>query len=179
MQLKDHTLFRQAALIGGEWIEANGTGIVVTNPATGEVIGHVPKLGATETQKAIAVAEKAQKEWATRTAKERATILRKWFELMMANQDDLGAILTLEQGKPLAEARGEIAYGASFIEWFAEEARRVYGDIVPGHQKDKRILIMKQPIGVVAAVTPWNFPNAMITRKAGPAFAAGDRKSVV
>lgn len=173
MQLKDHTLFRQAALVGGEWIEANGTGIVVTNPATGEVIGHVPKLGATETQKAIAVAEKAQKEWATRTAKERATILRKWFELMMANQDDLGAILTLEQGKPLAEARGEIAYGASFIEWFAEEARRVYGDIVPGHQKDKRILIMKQPIGVVAAVTPWNFPNAMITRKAGPAFAAG------
>ncbi len=173
MQLKDPSLLRQAAYVAGEWIEANGAGIAVTNPATGAVIGHVPKLGTAETRKAIAEAEKVQKEWAARTAKERAGILRKWFELMMANQDDLGRILTLEQGKPLAEAKGEIAYGASFIEWFAEEARRIYGDIIPGHQKDKRILVMKQPIGVVAAITPWNFPNAMITRKAGPAFAAG------
>lgn len=173
MQLKDPSLLRQAAYVAGEWIEANGAGIAVTNPATGAVIGHVPKLGTAETKKAIAAAEKVQKEWAARTAKERAGVLRKWFELMMANQDDLGRILTLEQGKPLAEAKGEIAYGASFIEWFAEEARRVYGDIIPGHQKDKRILVLKQPIGVVAAITPWNFPNAMITRKAGPAFAAG------
>ncbi|MDH0614944.1 MULTISPECIES: NADP-dependent succinate-semialdehyde dehydrogenase [unclassified Agrobacterium] len=173
MTLKDPSLLRQAAFVGGEWIEANGAGIAVTNPATGDVIGYVPKLGAAETKKAIAVAERVQKEWAARTAKERAGILRKWFELMIANQDDLGHILTLEQGKPLAEAKGEIAYGASFIEWFAEEARRIYGDVIPGHQKDKRILVLKQPIGVVAAITPWNFPNAMITRKAGPAFAAG------
>ncbi|MBD9455011.1 NADP-dependent succinate-semialdehyde dehydrogenase [Rhizobium sp. RHZ02] len=173
MQLKDPTLFRQAAYVAGKWIEANRAGIAVTNPATGEVIGHVPKLGAAETKAAISAAEAIQKEWAGRTAKERASVLRKWFELMIANQDDLGRILTAEQGKPLAEAKGEIAYGASFIEWFAEEARRIYGDIVPGHQKDKRILVMKQPIGVVAAVTPWNFPNAMITRKAAPAFAAG------
>ncbi len=173
IELKDNSLFRQAAYVAGTWVEANGAGIAVTNPATGEVIGHVPKLGAAETKAAINAAEKVQKEWAARTAKERAGVLRKWFELMMANQDDLGRILTLEQGKPLAEAKGEIAYGASFIEWFAEEARRVYGDIIPGHQKDKRILVMKQPIGVVAAITPWNFPNAMITRKAGPAFAAG------
>jgi len=174
MNLKDATLFRQAALIGGEWIEADpSNAIKVDNPATGEIIGLVPNLGAAETKKAIATAEIAQKEWAARTAKERSGILRRWFELMMENQDDLGRILTAEQGKPLAEAKGEIAYGASFIEWFAEEARRIYGDIIPGHQKDKRILVMKQPIGVVAAITPWNFPNAMITRKAGPAFAAG------
>ncbi len=174
MQLKDPKLFRQAALVGTLWIEVDpGNAIEVTNPATGQIIGRVPKLGATETRDAIVAAERAQKEWAARTAKERSTILRKWFELMMANQDDLGRILTLEQGKPLAEARGEIAYGASFIEWFAEEARRIYGDIIPGHQIDKRILVLKQPIGVVAAITPWNFPNAMITRKAGPALAAG------
>lgn len=174
MSLKDTTLLRQAALVGTRWIEADPkSGISVKNPATGELVGYVPKLGAAETKEAIAAAETAQKEWAARTAKERSVILRKWFELMMANQDDLGRILTMEQGKPLAEAKGEIAYGASFIEWFAEEGRRVYGDIVPGHQKDKRILVMKQPIGVVAAITPWNFPNAMITRKAGPAFAAG------
>jgi len=172
--LNDSSLFRQAALVGGEWIEADpSNAIKVDNPATGEIIGLVPNLGANETKKAIVVAEIAQKEWAGRTAKERSGILRRWFELMMENQDDLGRILTAEQGKPLAEAKGEIAYGASFIEWFAEEARRVYGDIIPGHQKDKRILVMKQPIGVVAAITPWNFPNAMITRKAGPAFAAG------
>ncbi|CAN7597308.1 NADP-dependent succinate-semialdehyde dehydrogenase [Pararhizobium sp. LjRoot255] len=174
MQLKDPTLFRQAALVGTQWIEADpDNAIEVTDPATGQIIGRVPKLGATETRDAIVAAERAQKEWAARTAKERSTILRKWFEVMMAHQDDLGRILTLEQGKPLAEAKGEIAYGASFIEWFAEEARRVYGDIIPGHQIDKRILVLKQPIGVVAAITPWNFPNAMITRKAGPALAAG------
>lgn len=174
MSLNDTTLLRQAALVGTRWIEADPkSGIAVKNPATGELVGYVPKLGAAETKEAIAAAETAQKEWAARTAKERSVILRKWFELMMANQDDLGRILTMEQGKPLAEAKGEIAYGASFIEWFAEEGRRVYGDIIPGHQKDKRILVMKQPIGVVAAITPWNFPNAMITRKAGPAFAAG------
>ncbi|MCO6179327.1 NADP-dependent succinate-semialdehyde dehydrogenase [Ciceribacter sp. RN22] len=174
MQLKDPTLFRQAALVGGAWIEADpANSIAVDNPATGEIIGRVPNLGATETRAAIEAARVAQVEWAGRTAKERSVILRRWYELVMASQDDLGRILTLEQGKPLAEAKGEIAYGASFIEWFAEEARRVYGDIVPGHQRDKRILIMKQPVGVVAAITPWNFPNAMITRKAGPAFAAG------
>lgn len=174
MQLKDPTLFRQAALVGGDWIEADAANsIAVDNPATGEIIGRVPNLGADETRAAIEAARVAQIEWAGRTAKERSVILRRWYELVMASQDDLGRILTLEQGKPLAEAKGEIAYGASFIEWFAEEARRLYGDIVPGHQKDKRILIMKQPIGVVAAITPWNFPNAMITRKAGPAFAAG------
>ncbi|QRM53650.1 NADP-dependent succinate-semialdehyde dehydrogenase [Sinorhizobium sp. BG8] len=174
MTFKVPTLFRQAALVGADWIEADpANAIEVNNPATGEIIGRVPKLGTAETRAAIDAAAVAQKEWAARTAKERAGILRKWFDLMIENKDDLGRILTLEQGKPLAEATGEIVYGASFVEWFAEEARRVYGDIIPGHQKDKRILVMKQPIGVVAAITPWNFPNAMITRKAGPAFAAG------
>jgi succinate-semialdehyde dehydrogenase / glutarate-semialdehyde dehydrogenase len=174
MNLKDPSLFRQAALAGENWIEADPkNAIEVNNPATGEVIGRVPKFGAAETRAAIETAARVQKEWAARTAKERSTILRRWFELMIENKDDLGQILTIEQGKPLAEAIGEIVYGASFVEWFAEEARRVYGDLVPGHQKDKRILVMKQPIGVVAAITPWNFPNAMITRKAGPAFAAG------
>ena len=173
MQLRDETLFRQAALVGDHWIEADGAGIAVTNPATGETIGHVPKLGAAETREAIEFAEGAQKDWAKRTAKERSNILRRWFELMIENKEDLGKILTLEQGKPVAEATGEIVYGASFIEWFAEEARRVYGDLIPGHRADARIMVMKQPIGVVAAITPWNFPNAMITRKAGPALAAG------
>ena len=173
MSLKDPSLLRQAALVGPRWIEADGSGIAVKNPATGELVGYVPKLGAKETKEAIDAAAEAQKGWAARTAKERSAVLRKWFELMIENKDDLGRILTMEQGKPLAEATGEIVYGASFVEWFAEEARRLYGDIVPGHQKDKRILVMKQPIGVVGAITPWNFPNAMITRKAGPAFAAG------
>lgn len=171
--LNNPALFREAALVGGHWIEAAGTGIAVTNPATGAVLGHVPKLGQAETHKAIAAAAIAQKTWAARTAKDRSQVLRRWFDLMMANQMDLARILTAEQGKPLAEAAGEIAYGASFIEWFAEEARRAYGDITQGHAPDKRILSVKQPIGVVAAITPWNFPNAMITRKAGPAFAAG------
>jgi len=174
MNLKDPSLFRQAALVGENWIEADPKNAVeVSNPATGEIVGRVPKLGAAETRSAIETAARVQNEWAARTAKERSSTLRRWFELMIENKDDLGQILTIEQGKPLAEATGEIVYGASFIEWFAEEARRVYGDLVPGHQKDKRILVMKQPIGVVAAITPWNFPNAMITRKAGPAFAAG------
>lgn len=174
LTLNDPSLLKQAALVGGEWIEATPeTGIAVTNPASGDLIGHVPNLGVEETRKAIEVAEQAQHGWAKKTAKERSQILRRWFELMMDHQDDLGAILTAEQGKPLAEAKGEIAYGASFIEWFAEEARRAYGDVTPGHAPDKRIVTIKQPIGVVAAITPWNFPNAMITRKAGPAFAAG------
>ena len=173
VSLKDPSLLRQAALIGGTWIEAGGKGIAVTNPSTGAVIGHVPNLGAPETEAAIEAARLAQPIWAARTAKDRSQTLRRWYDLMMANQDDLGRILTAEQGKPLAEAKGEIAYGASFIEWFAEEARRAYGDIVPGHAPDKRILVLKQPIGVVAAITPWNFPNAMVTRKAGPALAAG------
>jgi succinate-semialdehyde dehydrogenase/glutarate-semialdehyde dehydrogenase len=174
MKLKDPSLFRQAALIGETWIDADPkNAIEVNNPATGEIIGLVPKLGAAETKAAIEAARIAQRGWAARTAKDRCATLRKWYELMIENKDDLGRILTLEQGKPLAEATGEIVYGASFIEWFAEEGRRIYGDIIPGHQPDKRILVMKQPIGVVAAITPWNFPNAMITRKAGPAFAAG------
>ncbi len=172
--LKDPSLFRQAALVGEHWIEADPTNAIeVNNPATGEIIGRVPKLGAAETKVAIEAARIAQKGWAARTAKERCAVLRKWYDLMIENKDDLGRILTLEQGKPLAEATGEIVYGASFIEWFAEEGRRIYGDMIPGHQPDKRIMVMKQPIGVVAAITPWNFPNAMITRKAGPAFAAG------
>ncbi len=172
--LKDASLLRQSALVGARWIDAEaGTGLAVTNPATGDVIGHVPNLGAAETAEAIAAAEAARHGWAKRTAKERSQILLRWYELMMENQDDLGAILTAEQGKPLAEAKGEIAYGASFIEWFAQEARRAYGDVTPSHAPDKRIVTIKQPIGVVAAITPWNFPNAMITRKAGPALAAG------
>ncbi|WP_119309584.1 NAD-dependent succinate-semialdehyde dehydrogenase [Cohaesibacter haloalkalitolerans] len=173
MMLKDPELLKQAALVGSQWIPADETGIKVTNPATGETIGHVPSLGATETEAAIKAADDAQKQWAARTAKERSVILRRWYDLIIENVDDLALILTLEQGKPLAEAKGEILYGASFIEWFAEEARRVYGDVIPGHAADKRIVVIKQPIGVVAAITPWNFPNAMITRKAGPALAVG------
>ncbi|MGO7591705.1 NADP-dependent succinate-semialdehyde dehydrogenase [Rhizobium leguminosarum] len=174
MLLKDPSLFHQAALVAGEWITADpSNAIEVNNPATGEIIGYVPKLGAAETSTAIEAARMAQKGWASRTAKDRCAVLRKWFDLMIENKEDLGRILTLEQGKPLAEATGEIVYGASFVEWFAEEGRRIYGDLIPGHQPDKRIMVMKQPIGVVAAITPWNFPNAMITRKAGPAFAAG------
>jgi succinate-semialdehyde dehydrogenase/glutarate-semialdehyde dehydrogenase len=174
MLLKDLTLFRQAALVGGQWIEARSANSnLIRNPATGEELGSVPELGALETRRAIEVASAAQKSWARLTAKERSSILRRWFELILQHRQDLARILTLEQGKPLAEAEGEIVYGASFIEWFAEEARRVYGDIIPGHHRDKRILVMRQSIGVVAAITPWNFPNAMVTRKAGPALAAG------
>jgi len=171
--LKDNRLFRQAALVAGNWVAPGPDAIEVRNPATGEIIGRVPKLGATEARAAIEAAQAAQAGWAARTAAERSQILRRWFDLMVANKEDLGRILTAEQGKPLKEAIGEIVYGASFIEWFSEEARRVYGDVIPGHQRDKRIIVLKQPIGVVAAITPWNFPNAMITRKAGPALAAG------
>jgi succinate-semialdehyde dehydrogenase / glutarate-semialdehyde dehydrogenase len=174
LSLKNPKLMRSAAYVGGHWIEAiAATQIAVKNPATGETLGHVPNMGYAETLEAIEAAAVAQKAWAARTAKDRSYVLRRWFNLMMEHQADLAQILTAEQGKPLAEAAGEIAYGASFIEWFAEEARRAYGDITPGHAPDKRILSVKQPIGVVAAITPWNFPNAMITRKAGPAFAAG------
>ena len=174
MTMEDSSLFRQAAYIGGNWIDVRGdAGLAVHNPATGEIIGRVPALGASETRTAIAAASMPQRAWAARTAKDRSRVLRTWYELIIENKDDLGRILTLEQGKPLAEAIAEIVYGASFVEWFAEEARRVYGDLIPGHQPDSRIMVMKQPIGVVAAITPWNFPNAMITRKAGPAFASG------
>jgi succinate-semialdehyde dehydrogenase/glutarate-semialdehyde dehydrogenase len=172
--LKDPTLLATKAYVAGEWIDADDGGTFdVTNPARGDVICSVPNLGRAETARAIAAADAAMKDWAARPAKERANIMRAWFNLMMANQDDLGAILTAEMGKPLAEAKGEIAYGASFIEWFAEEAKRVYGETVPGHMRDKRITVLKQPIGVVGSITPWNFPNAMITRKCGPALAAG------
>ena len=172
-RLADPGLLREAALVGTRWIEADGAWMAVTDPATGAHLGHVPALGADETAEAIAAAEAAQSDWARQTAKTRSDILRRWYDLVMAHQEDLAVILTAEQGKPLAEARGEIAYGASFIAWFAEEARRAYGDIVPGPAPDKRILVVKQPVGVVAAITPWNFPNAMITRKAAPALAAG------
>ncbi|HXZ53138.1 MAG TPA: NADP-dependent succinate-semialdehyde dehydrogenase [Burkholderiales bacterium] len=174
LDLKDPKLFREQCYIDGAWVAADSKKTFpVDNPATGETIGVVPDAGAAETRRAIEAADKAWPAWRAKTAKERAAILRKWFDLMMANQDDLGLILTTEQGKPLAEAQGEIAYGASFVEWFAEEAKRVYGDVIPPHQADKRILVLKQPIGVSAMITPWNFPNAMITRKAAPALAAG------
>ncbi len=174
LKLQDPTLLRQQACIAGAWVNAdNGTTVAVTNPATGEHIGTVPMCGTEETVRAIAAAEKAQKAWAKVPAKERSAILRKLNDLMLANVDDLALIMTTEQGKPLAESRGEIAYAASFIEWFAEEARRVYGDTIPAPQADRRILALKQPVGVTAAITPWNFPTAMLTRKAGPALAAG------
>ena len=172
LQLKNPALFKQACYIDGQW-QTSAVTVAVKNPATGEIIGQIPKMGAAETATAIAAAKRAMPAWQQKTAKERSMILRRWFELMMANQEDLAQILTAEQGKPLSEARGEIAYGASFIEWFSEEAKRVYGDIIPGPQGDKRLLVIKQAIGVTAAITPWNFPNAMITRKAGPALAAG------
>jgi succinate-semialdehyde dehydrogenase/glutarate-semialdehyde dehydrogenase len=172
--IKDASLFRQQAYLDGAWVDADsGATIDVDNPATGDVLGTVPKMGAAETRRAIEAAEAALPGWRAKTAKERAQILRRWFELMMANQEDLAALMTAEQGKPLAESRGEIAYAASFIEWFGEEGKRVYGDVIPGHGADKRIIVLKQPIGVCAAITPWNFPAAMITRKAGPALAAG------
>ncbi len=174
LQLKDPKLFRQQCYIDGQWVDADGGGTIpVTNPANGAALGTVPKMGAAETRRAIEAAERALPAWRAKTGKERAAILRRWFELMMANQDDLALLMTSEQGKPLAEAKGEIAYAASFIEWFGEEAKRIYGDVIPGHQADKRIVVIKQPVGVCAAITPWNFPAAMITRKAGPALAAG------
>ncbi|MDA8430310.1 MAG: NADP-dependent succinate-semialdehyde dehydrogenase [Geobacteraceae bacterium] len=174
LNLNDPALFRQQCYINGNWLTADrGTHIDVTNPATGEILGTIPGMGADETQRAIQGAEAALPGWRAKTAKERSIILRRWFDLILANQEDLAIIMTAEQGKPLAEARGEIAYAASFIEWFAEEAKRVYGDTIPGHAPDKRIVVLKEPIGVCAAITPWNFPAAMITRKAAPALAAG------
>ena len=167
-------LFRQQAFIDGQWLDAqNGATTTITNPANGQAIGQVPNMGATETRQAIAAANRAWPAWRALTAKERSTLLRRWHALMLEQVDALAELLTLEQGKPLAEAKGEILYAASFIEWFAEEAKRIYGDTIPSHKADARIIVSKQPIGVVAAITPWNFPAAMITRKVGPALAAG------
>ena len=171
--LNDPTLLETRAYVGGQWVDGDNGTYDVTNPARGDVIAQVADLSRVQVAGAIAQADVAQKEWAKWTGKERAAVMRKWFELMMANQQDLGTILTAEMGKPLAEAVGEIGYGASFIEFFGEEAKRIYGETIPGHQRDKRITVIKQPIGVAASITPWNFPNAMITRKAGPALAAG------
>jgi succinate-semialdehyde dehydrogenase / glutarate-semialdehyde dehydrogenase len=174
LKLKDPTLFKQQAYIAGAWVDADdGKTVAVTNPATGEQLGTMPMCGTAETVRAIAAADKAQRVWRDVPAKERAAILRKLNDLMLANADDLALIMTSEQGKPLAEARGEIVYAASFIEWFAEEARRIYGDTIPATSGDKRIIAIKQPVGTTAAITPWNFPTAMLTRKAGPALAAG------
>ena len=174
MNLKDKTLLRNACYIGGAWKAAkSGKTIDVTNPATGEVIETVPRMGADEAREAIEAANKALPAWRAKTGKERAAIMRRWYDLMIANQEDLATIMTAEQGKPFAEAKGEIVYAGSFIEWFSEEAKRVYGDTIPGHQADKRIIALKQPVGVTAAITPWNFPAAMITRKAGAALAVG------
>ena len=174
MELKDPKLFRQQCYVNGEWVDALNRGTIpVTNPATGETLGTVPRMGAEETRQAIEAADRALPGWRAKTAKERAQVLRKWFDLMMANQEDLAALMTAEQGKPLAESKGEIAYAAAFIEWFGEEGKRVYGDTIPAHASDKRIVVTKEPIGVTAAITPWNFPAAMITRKCGPALAAG------
>ena len=170
--LSDVSLFRQHCYIDGRWMDADdGSMAPVTNPADGSVIGSVPNCGAVETRKALEAAERALPAWRALTAKERAARLRAWFDLIMAHQEDLARIMTAEQGKPLAEARGEIAYAASFIEWFSEECKRAYGDVIPQHQADKRIVVIKQPIGVCVAITPWNFPAAMITRKAGAALA--------
>jgi succinate-semialdehyde dehydrogenase/glutarate-semialdehyde dehydrogenase len=174
IQLSDQALLRTQAYINGQWLDADsGATVPVTNPATGEVIAEVAKCSTAETRRAIEAAETAFPEWRKRTAKERAACLRKWFNLMMEAQEDLALIMTLEQGKPLAESRGEIAYGANYIEWFAEEAKRVYGDTIPQPSNDKRIVCIKQPVGVVACITPWNFPNAMLTRKIAPALAIG------
>ncbi|WP_415392398.1 NAD-dependent succinate-semialdehyde dehydrogenase [Paracoccus sp. SJTW-4] len=172
--LRDPSLLETRAFVAGEWVEADdGATFEVKNPARGDVIARVADLSRAEVARAIEAAHRAMKDWAARPAKERAQVMRRWFELMMQNQDDLGTILTAEQGKPLPEAKGEIAYGASFIEWFGEEAKRVYGETIPGHMADKRLTVLRQPIGVVGSITPWNFPNAMITRKCGPALAVG------
>jgi succinate-semialdehyde dehydrogenase/glutarate-semialdehyde dehydrogenase len=174
MRLKDPQLLREKAYLNGEWVGADsGAVFEVTNPATGAVLARVPDMLEGETRRAIEAAAAAWPAWAAKTAKERAVVLRKWYDLIMANQEDLAVIMTSEQGKPLSESRGEVAYGASFIEWFAEEGKRIYGDVIPPTQAGRRIIVLKQPIGVVAAITPWNFPNAMITRKCGPALAAG------
>jgi succinate-semialdehyde dehydrogenase/glutarate-semialdehyde dehydrogenase len=174
VKLKDPLLFRERGFIDGAWETADsGATLPVRNPATHATLGSIPNMGAGETRRAIDAAAKALPPWGARTAKDRAVILRRWFDLILAHQEDLAILMTAEQGKPLAESKGEITYAASFIEWFAEEGKRLYGDIIPGHQSDKRIMVLRQPVGVVAAITPWNFPSAMITRKAGPALAAG------
>lgn len=172
--IKDKELLKQKAFIDGAWVSADdGKTIAIANPANGNLVGHVPVMGANETRRAIDAAAAALPAWAKRTAKERATILRRFADLMIANTDDLAVIMTSEQGKPLAESRGEVAYAASFIEWFAEEGKRMYGDVIPTFRSDSRIIVLRQPVGVAAAITPWNFPSAMITRKLGPALAAG------
>jgi succinate-semialdehyde dehydrogenase / glutarate-semialdehyde dehydrogenase len=174
MELKDTKLLRQQCYLAGDWQDADaGAVLEVRNPANAALVGHVPRMGRAETARAIDAAAAALPLWSAHTGKERAAILRRWYELLLANQEDLAQIMTAEQGKPLAEARGEILYAASFIEWFGEEAKRIYGDTIPGHQRDKRIVVLKQPIGVCAAITPWNFPAAMLARKVGPALAAG------
>lgn len=174
MRMADRDLFRERAFIGGEWLSGkDGSTYPIRNPASGEELARVPDLGAEETKQAIAAAAAALPGWRSRTAKERAAVLRRWHDLILSNQEDLAVLMTSEQGKPLAEARGEVAYGASFVEWFAEEGKRVYGEMIPAPAPDRRLLAMKQPVGVVAAVTPWNFPIAMITRKVAPALAAG------
>ena len=174
LNLTDTSLLHHQAYINGEWIDADsGETMPVKNPATGETIIEIAKVGTAETRRAIEAAETSMQDWKARPAKERAQILRRWFDLMMENQEDLAIIMTAEQGKVLAESRGEVAYGAAFMEWFGEEAKRVDGDVIPGPSSDKRIVCIKQPVGVVAAITPWNFPNAMIARKAAPALAAG------
>jgi succinate-semialdehyde dehydrogenase/glutarate-semialdehyde dehydrogenase len=172
VELQDARLFRQACYVDGAWTEARDV-IEVDNPATGEIIGTVPKLGRAETERAIDAASRAFPAWRRKTARERAVVMRRWFELMLASQDDLARLMTIEQGKPLAESKGEVVYAASFLEWFGEEAKRAYGDTIPNQQPDKRLVVVKEPIGVVACITPWNFPLAMITRKAGPAIASG------
>jgi succinate-semialdehyde dehydrogenase/glutarate-semialdehyde dehydrogenase len=173
-RLRDPEIFREACYIGGQWVGATGGACIeVDDPATGEIIGSVPKLGRAETRLAIDAAAAVLPDWRAKTGKERAAILRRWYEAIIASQEDLAVLMTLEQGKPLAESRSEVAYGASFVEWFAEEAKRAYGDTIPSHARDKRIVVVKEPIGVVGSITPWNFPVAMITRKVGPALAAG------
>ncbi|RVN59865.1 aldehyde dehydrogenase family protein, partial [Sinorhizobium meliloti] len=175
VKLKDPSLAVDKGLIGAEWLDRSDSGKTfdVSNPATGEVIAILPDMSRSETARAIDAAHAAQRAWAEKTGKERAAVLRNLYDLVVANADDLATILTMEMGKPLTEAKGEILYGASYVEWFGEEAKRVYGDTIPGHQPDKRIIVLKQPIGVVAAITPWNFPNAMLARKLAPAAAAG------
>ena len=174
LDLNNPALLREQAYINGQWVSAvDGQTFDVTNPADGSLVASVPQLDVEATRTAITAADAAWPAWRAKTAKERSAILRRWFNLILENKDDLAAIMTAEQGKPLAESAGEVVYGASFIEWFAEEAKRVYGDVIPTHLPDRRLITIKQGIGVVAAVTPWNFPNAMITRKAGPAMAAG------
>jgi len=174
MKLQDPSLFRQQCYINGAWVDADGGDTVaVNNPATEETLGTVPRMGASETRRAIEAANAAYPAWRKRTAKERGAILREWYNLMLAHKEDLAVLMTSEQGKPLAESQGEIMYAASFLEWFAEEGKRVYGDTIPQPVEDWRIVVLKEPVGVCGAITPWNFPAAMITRKAGPALAAG------